>query len=276
MKGPSSEVDQHDIRQATNFWTGEWISADPKVKSSSLADVMSTLHALNSGRVRMLLSEGTNLSPQAMDRGKFVLVNMPVHSTGANGLAVMAAWKYSVERYVLRRMAQENTPPLVIWSDEFQNVASSFDSTYIAECRKHHGCLGALTQSIHSFHTAMRDDHHGHQTKALLANFAFKIVHALADSESAVFCSQLCGRDKELLVQGRPDQQAQLHNVLMGMGGLSSSFGEHYADQLQPRLLLSGLRTGGPPDYVCDAVCIRSGEPLANGKNFKFVTFSQR
>jgi hypothetical protein len=36
-------------------------------------------------------------------------------------------------------------------------------------------------------------------------------------------------------------------------------------------------RTGGPAnDFLADAVLLKSGEPFANGRNHKFMTFSQR
>jgi hypothetical protein len=270
-----SWVEQQDLHQANNRWLTQWPCMNPEVRSNISAGVFGCLHTMCTGATGMLLSQDINLSPDVMDQGKWVLINMPVHSSGASGLVTMAAWKFATQRYVLRRSAGDNTPPVVIWADEYQNVANAFDAGYIAEARKHHGCLVSLTQTISSFFTALKDDPGGNKTKKLLGNFAFKIVHQLADHDSAEFCTKLCGRDKEYMLNGRPSPRDP-HRLLLGDGEFSGGFNEHYENLLQERILLGGgLRTGGPPDYCADAVCIKSGI-FSNGRNFKIVAFSQK
>jgi hypothetical protein len=277
MAAAKSQVDEFDANQAIDFWLGQWPAMDPEVRSNLLTDAMNVLHTLCSGEIRILLSSGTSVSPATLEQGKWVLVNMPVHNKGAGGLAVNAAWKYAVQRHVLRRQAAEETAPIVIWCDEYQNVANSFDSAFLAECRKHRGAMVVLTQNIHSFHTATKDDSQGHHTKALLGNFSVKVFHALADSETAVFGSDLIQKDKEVFIGGNVSGAGNLFEQLMGKSEFSGSFSERYEPIVQPRVFLSGLRTGGPAnDFECDAIVVKSGEPFANGQSWLTVTFSQK
>src|SRR5262249_48034027 len=132
-------IEAFDYEQCRHYWFGEWpgLGADGKLRGSILADVMGVLDIYNRGVVRDLLSTKTNVSPAVMERGKWVLINMPVHQFGAAGRFVMASWKWSVQRHVLRRQAHDDSPPIVIFSDEYQNVCTSPDSVFLAECRSH-------------------------------------------------------------------------------------------------------------------------------------------
>jgi hypothetical protein len=272
-------AEDYDVDQALCFWASQWPAMDPEVRSSILADTMNVIHAMGSGEIRILLSSETNVSPLVLDKGKWILVNMPVHSKGAGGLAVNAAWKYAVERHVLRRRAAKDTPPIIIWCDEYQNVANSFDSTYIGECRKHRGALVALSQSVHSFHSSMKDDHLGHEVKALLSSFAVKIFHSVGDSETAEYGSSLIGQAREVFINLTDQHERKgdyMHDVLMGKSEFTGSMSEQYQPIVQPNVFY-GLKTGGENNgYLCGAIVIKSGEPFRSGYNWKYVEFSQR
>jgi hypothetical protein len=270
-------AEQHDHSLALDFFCNEYPSMDPKPRSSSLADVLNVLHVFCSGSVRQLLADKTNISPEVLEEGKWILVNMPIPNHGAAGAFVNGAWKYAVQRHILRRHALHDANPIILWCDEYQNLANSFDATFLAECRSHRGAMVVLTQSIHGFYASMPGDAGHHQAAALLTNFHHKVFHALGDSESAAFASSLVGKSLQTFIGGSMGQQQSMYDELCGHGSFNGSFSQHYEKVLQDNVFMNGLRTGGKANgLLADAIVVRSGEPFSNGENWAWVTFSQK
>ena len=134
-----------------------------------------------------------------------------------------------------------------------------------------------LTQSIHSFFSAIGGKEAQSQTKALLTNFGHKVFMALGDEESAKYASSLAGRAAIRLGSTSRKGMGAAFDELMGRISLSTSLGEHIEDLIQARLFMNGLRTGGPENgYVADGWVIRNGKAFSSGENAMLVGFSQR
>ncbi|HYV36163.1 MAG TPA: hypothetical protein VE988_10695 [Gemmataceae bacterium] len=277
MKAPKTEAEEHDYRQAVDFWLGEWPRMDVKVRSSIMADIMGVLHTLNTGEIRTLLSGGTNVSPAIMERSKWVLVNMPVHEKGAGGLAVSTAWKYATQRHILRRHANRTTNPIIIWCDEYQNVCNSVqDAAFLAETRSHLGGMVVLTHGLHSFQTSAKGEEGNRHAMSLMSNFPVKVVHSLAEHDTAKFASNLVGRALQQRGGFSRSPRANLWDDMMGEGGMSFNSSERMEEILEPNEFFR-LRTGGEiNNFEADAIVIKSGEPFAWGGNWLKVAFSQR
>jgi len=275
MARKQSAVDEADLLQAVEFWTKFWPSTDAKLRGSILAEVLGVLHVFNTGYTRQLLCTSTNVSPAVMDKGKWVLVDMPVPQYGAGGAFCLASWKYATQRHVLRRSGR-NVVPIILYSDEYQNVSNSFDATFAAEARSHSGAMVVLTQSIHSILGVMEGRTGNSQAKALLTNFGTKIFHALGDQESAAYASSLVGKSLQTFTGASMAPATDVFDSLMGPSRISGNFSQRHEQILQDNEFMHGLRTGGPPDYAADAWVIRSGMPFSNGQNFVRVAFSQK
>lgn len=195
------------------------------------------------------------------------------------GAFVNGAWKYAVQRHILRRHAMHDANPIIIWSDEYQNLINSFDATLLAECRSHRGAMVVLTQSIHSFYASMPGDAGRHQADALLTNFAAaKIFHALGDDQTAAYASSLVGKSLQTFISGSTGPQGSMYDELCGgQSKFTGSFSQRHEQILQNNVFVNGLRTGGKANgLLCDAIVIRSGEPFSNGQCWQWVTFSQK
>lgn len=273
-----TSIQRHDYEVAAEFWLKEWPSMADKTRSSILAGVMGTLHVFNTGVVRELMSTSTNVSPEVMDEGKWVLINMPISTYGASGAAVIGMWKYLAQRHILKRHATENTPACVIWADEAQRVVNSFDSAYLAECRSHRGCMVYLTQSIHAYYARLRGDGGEHETDALLTNFGgAKIFHAVGDDKTAAYASSLIGRRLTTHIGGSTAPTDNAYDELFGRSRFSASFSQHVENVLENREFMQGLRTGGEANgCMVDGIVVRSGEPFSNGEPWLKVAFSQK
>ncbi len=115
-----------------------------------------------------------------------------------------------------------------------------------------------------------------HEAKAFLTNFGLKIFHTLGDAETAEYASSLLGKRRESFtsLQQKPDRT--WGEEVFGTDAVTGTFSESYQPVLQPVEFMSGLRSGGPPGFVVDGICIRNGVPFRCGENFQRFTFSQR
>jgi hypothetical protein len=273
-----SPTGQHDFELAKEYWLGEFPNMADKTRSSILVGVMGLIHCFNVGLVRELVSTTTNVTPETMFDGKWVLIDMPMSEFGDVGSFVIGAWKYLTQKAILRRVASEATPPVVIWADEAQQVVTSFDAHFLAQCRSHHGCMVYLSQSLPGYVRAVGGDHAKPTVDALQASFSTKVFHALGDLETATWASGLVGKSLQTFIGGSTaPAEGGVYEELTGRGRMTSNFSQHYESTLQANAFLHGLRTGGPGSgYVCDAYVIRTGEPFSNGENWLKTSFSQK
>jgi hypothetical protein len=178
---------------------------------------------------------------------------------------------------VLRRHAIESSNPVCIWVDEAQMYVNSHDSHYLAQCRSHRGCMVYLTQSLHSYYSALKGETGRHQADGLLTNFHHKVFHALGDVQTAEWASGLIGKTLTTFCGGSMAPQDSVMDELCGRGRFTGSFSQHYEKILQDNMFLNGLRTGGKANgLLCDAIVVRSGEPFANGQNWLMTSFTQK
>jgi type IV secretory pathway TraG/TraD family ATPase VirD4 len=269
-------TEQHDFDLAKEYWLSEFVGMADKTRSSIMTGVMGILHTFNTGIVRELVSTTTNVTPAEMFRGRWILVDMSPAEYGDIGNFVAAGWKYLTQKMVLRRHATAGSNPVCIWCDEAQMYVNSHDAHFLAQCRSHLGCMVFLTQSLHSYYSALKGETGKHQADALLTNFHHKVFHALGDTATAEWGSGLIGKTLTTFCGGSMAPQDSIADELCGRGRYTGSFSQHYEKILQDNVFFN-LRTGGKANGVlCDAIVVRSGEPFSNGQNWLMTTFSQK
>ncbi|MEZ6052570.1 MAG: hypothetical protein R3C02_14475 [Planctomycetaceae bacterium] len=245
-----------------------------KTRSSIEVGVNGILHTFNTGIVRELVSGETNVSPDEMFQGKWIMVNMSPSAWGDIGNFVNAGWKYLTQRAVLRRQAGEGDTFNVIWCDEAQRNVNSFDSQYLAHRRSHLGCMVFLTQSLSSFYSVLMVSAGRHQADALMANFGHTIIHA-CDPITAQWASSKLGKKLETFIGGSMAPSNDLWDDLWGRSQYTGSFSEHYEPVLQEHVFAERPRTGGI-STACDAILLRNGQPFSHECNWLNVSFSQK
>jgi hypothetical protein len=271
----ATDLQKHDCAQAVDYWLGEYPRMADRTRSSILAGVMGLLAVFNTGLVKELLSGETNVSPKDMFEGKWIIVDMSPSAWGSSGKLVCSAWKYATQWSVLRRKATADDAFNVIWVDEAQQLVTSYDAHYIAQCRSHLGCLVFLSQSLPGYYANFGGEAREHRAQALLANFTHTILHAV-DPVTAEWAAKKLGQRRETMFGGSSGPGGDVFDDLFGQPKLTGSFSEQYAPVLQENVLINGLRTGGiANDLACDAIVIRSGEAFSNGENWLRCTFLQ-
>lgn len=273
FNAPKNSIEAADFEQVLAYWLAEIPSLNDRTRSSITTQVQGILHVLCNGIVRELMATTTNVSPEIMDQGKWVLVDMPVSRFGASGAMVNGIWHLATQRHLLRRHAADKRKITVIWIDEFQNHLNSFDPQFLAECRSHGGCMAVYTQSLHSYYSALKGDHAAENAaQSLLTNFAHRIFCSLGDAKSAEWASGLLGQRLETMIGGSMTPEESMYDTLMGRTKFTGSFQQSYQPVLQPAVFMHGLRTGS--GGVADAIVIRP-ERFSNGQNFLRVAFTR-
>ena len=275
-RNADTPIRRHDFELARQYWLEELPAMADRTRSSINAGVMGYLFAFNTGVVRNLVATTTTISPEDLEKGIWWLVNLPITPGDATSTVVNASIKYVTQRHILRRKARPRDPLLVVWSDEFQKVANSYDAAFLAECRSHKGCMVVLTQSIHAMYANLYGTGGEHQTDSLLTNFGHVVVHTLGDAKSAEYASSLLGRRRELFITPSTSHTQEMWDVIMGHPQSSVSASESYQPVLQPTVFLSGLRTGGPPHNIVDGIVLRTGQPFSTGEQYLMVPFRQK
>ncbi len=270
-----TDIERYDFDVIKDLWTNEFPNMDDKPRSSGLAGIMNTLSTFNTGLVRLMCSTETNITPAALDEGVSILLNYPFIQCGPTGRFNAGGWKYMCQKHILRRHWKPGDYWNVLICDEFQESVTEFDPRYLAMCRSHGGCLFALTQTIHSEYGQMGGGAGQHKADALLSNFGLHVYHT-SDPKTAAFAASLLGQRRETFANYTPNSDLSYGEELFGRGGGSCSLSESYQPVLQPSVFMSGLRCGGPPDFVVDGIVIRSGEPFRSGENWQLVSFSQK
>ncbi len=275
---PKSPLEQHDFELAMAYFLGELPAMADRTRSSIMVHVFGILHTMNQGIVRELLSTTSNVSPDDLFQGKFLFVDMPITEFAETGAFVNAAIKYVTQKAILRREANNTTPPVVLWVDESHTLTTSQDAHFLAQCRSHHGCMVYLSQSLPGYVNAVGGPHAKAAVEALQASFSTKIFHALGDLETAQWASGLVGRSLQTFTGGSmAPSEGGVYEELIGQSKYTSSFSQHMENTLEVNAFLHGLKTGGPAnDFLCDAIVLRTGEPFANGQNYLVTSFSQQ
>jgi hypothetical protein len=272
-------VEKHDFELAERYWTNQLPRMNERTRTSIEAGVYLTLHAMSTGVARELLATTTTISPELLEKRKWILVNAPIAPGDVTSAVINASVKYAVQRHILKRQAVPGDPLICLFCDEFQKLANSYDAMFLAECRGHRGGMIALTQSVHALYANIHGQGGEHQTDALLTNFGHVVVHTLGDAKSAELWSNLLGQRREVFIGTtmQPDGE-DLFDLIMGRSKVSVSANETYQPALQPAVFLRGLRQGGPANgNIVDGVVIRSGQPFnASGENYLITSFRQR
>ncbi|OWK34926.1 type IV secretory system conjugative DNA transfer family protein [Fimbriiglobus ruber] len=272
-----TDRDKHDLSQAITYYLNELVNLSDRTRSSIETGVFGLLDTYCTGKVHDLIGTTTNITPDVMLDGKFILVDLPPSETGEFGLIVGGGLKYLTQRMVLKREVGEGDGFHVTWCDEAQLFITSFDHEYLAQSRSHYGCMVYLTQSLHSYYGALPGESGKSQTQAILSNFKVKVAHALGDSDSAAYFSSLVGKERQTFPGGSLGQSRGSYDEMFGASRFTGSFSEQVTDILQPNNLMSNMRTGGPDHcFLCDVFLFRSGVPFSTGRNFLRVAFSQK
>lgn len=281
-KAPKTAEQRADFGMVADYFLLEFPNLSSKTRSVIVSTFTSITDVLARGKLRRLLCEKTTITPEAVGQGKILIIDLPVKEFGPVGLIAQAIWKFSWQRAIERRAIANDTRPVFLWIDEYQNFADPYDMQFATTCRGARVALTLLTQNINNLEAAFGIGEKGKaQAASLLGNLNTKIMHANSDAATNQWAAQMIGRSRQHFANSNASHANQDWAAsafgFAEPGQRTAGVSEHYEYELQPNRF-SELRTGGPDNgWQVDAVLFQSGKLFAEtGRTWMPVTFDQR
>jgi hypothetical protein len=280
-KRPKSPSQKRDFELVADYFLCELPALSDKTRSVILSTFTSMADVLNRGILRELFTNGSNIDPTAIERGKIVVVAMPLKEYGQVGLYAAALWKFAFQKSIERRDINTSPRPVVLWQDEGQFfLLPSTDFLFTSTSRS--ACVSnvLLTQSISGVMATLGSGASGKpEADAYLSNYGTKLFHANTDPASNDYAANLIGRCKQFVISANNNygsEQGWTGSSLSRHTGGSSGISEIFEYELQPREF-SRLRTGGVANRgQVDAIAFKNGAAFkATGRNWMKVAFAQ-
>ena len=278
-EAPKQGYQVHDFKLVADYFLLEFPGLSEKTRSIIVSTFTSMADVFNRGVLRELFCTTTNVTPEACLDGKIVVVDLPVKEFSEVGQFAAVLWKYLFQRAIERRDVRSNPRPCFLFVDEAQLFTTNADALFQTTARSARCCTVYLTQNLSNYVSAYRGPSGLADAKSLLGNLTTHIVHALADSDTAQFISELIGRKRQMFASGNVSYKPY-HPVDdffdRDSGQVSGGYSESFEYEVQP-VELCRMRTGGSANqFLIDAMVWRGGQPFAStGRSYLWTTFKQ-
>jgi hypothetical protein len=279
---PKTPSQQHDLGLVADYFLVELADLSDKTRSVILSTFTSMCDSLNRGILRELFSNGSNIDPTAIERGKIIVVSMPLSEYGPVGRYGAALWKFAFQKSIERRDVSKSPRPVALWMDEGQLFLDpTHDFLFTSTSRSARVSNVLITQSISSVMAILGGGPSGKaEADAYLSNYGTKIFHSNTDPVSNEYAATLIGRCKQFVLSA--------NNSYASNGGLSENLGQRrsggssgvsqiFEYEVQPREF-SRLRTGGTVNRgQVDVIIFKNGNAFNSTKrNWMKTTFTQQ
>lgn len=283
-KRERSPRQQRDFELVADYWLVEYPALSDKTRSVILSTFTSMVDVLNRGLLGELFCTTTNVTPDLVENGKIIVVDLPVKEFAEVGQFAQVLWKTAFQRAIERRDVTKSPRPVFLFADEAQYIITSNDMSFQTTCRSARVATCYLTQNISNVYAALGGSDKGKiEAASLFGNLNTKVLHANGDPVTNEWASGLVGRTKQFFANGStshgPDDVVESALSLAGMGQRthsSAGFNESYEYELQPSVFTQ-LRTGGARHaQLVDAVVFQNGRVFrSSGRTWTRATFRQ-
>lgn len=279
-KRPKSPLEEGDYALVADYCCLEFPGLSERTRSVIVSTFTSLIDVLQRSLLRELFSTGTNLTPEAVQDGAIIVVDLPVKEYGQVGQVAQAIFKYCFMRSIERRMVSPDRRPVFLWADEAQNFTTSYDFQFQATARSSLVSVVYLSQNLSNYYATQGQGEQGKaRVDSLMGNLNTKIFHANGDPVTNEWAADLIGKSSRFLVNSSrsysPDPCLPGLSQLAHSGGLNSGINESIDFEVPPARF-SRLRKGGPLRQV-DGILFQSGRRFCStGKPWMPVVFTQR
>jgi type IV secretory pathway TraG/TraD family ATPase VirD4 len=277
---PKSKEQQEDFRVIDNYWMAVFPELAEKTRSIVASTFTAMTDVLHRGLLKTLFCGETNITPQALEEGKIVIVDLPITEFSEIGLYAAAIWKFCTQQSLQRRDVAASPRPVFMWCDEAQHFVLSSDSMFQTTCRSYKVSTVLLTQNISNFYAQMGGQSSESLVDSLFGNLNTKIFHSNGDFKTNQWMADLIGKARMHLANASSSRDpSDGVTAALGIGASRTTAGvsEVFEYLVQPSAATK-LRTGGPANaWLVDSIIVRSGSCFhATGRPYLFCTFSQK
>lgn len=273
-----------DLEFIADYWLVEFPALSEKTRSVIVSQFTATCDCLLHGTLRDLFCNGSNITPEAAEEGRLILVDLSLKEYGIPGLYANLLWKTAFQRSIERRNLRDSPRPVFLWADEGHFLLQPDDCLFQSTCRSSRCASVFITQNIANLDVALGSGDAGRATaESLLSNFGTLVFHCNNCQRTNTLAAELIGRERALMASGNVSHATEDQlTALLGLewparnGSASSGFSEQLQYIVEPSVF-TRLRSGGPRHgWQADTIVIKSGETFrSTGTTWLPVTFRQ-
>lgn len=193
----ASVLDEASGERAASYWQHDFATLDAKTRGNIVISLTTALDRFNHGWLKTLFCENTNFVPELSFHGAILLLAMPALTRNEDGIIAQQLIKYLWQRAVLARNGlaeNQRERPVFLWADECHLFTNSFDAEFQSLCRGSRCCTVYLTQNLPTYYAKMGGENARDRVHHLLGNFATRIWHNNACTETNEWAARMLGR----------------------------------------------------------------------------------
>jgi hypothetical protein len=276
-----TQLQQHDLEIVTDYFMEEFPALSERTRSVVVSTFTSMIDVLNRGILSELFCGQTNFTPEAIENGAILVIDLPVKEYAEVGVFAQVLWKSAFQRSIERRNLQQNDRPVFLWADEAQYVTTDYDMQFQTTCRASRVATVYLTQNISNFYATLGGGEQGRSAaNSLFGNLNTKIFHANGDPVTNEWASTLIGRSRQFLTNATssydPDDGFSNCWDWSSTPRTSAGVSEHIDFEVPPREFTILRRGGRANRRRVDAIAFQGGRRFrSNGRTWLPVIFEQ-
>jgi len=197
-----SPSQQRDFELVADYLTLEFPALSDKTRSVIVSSFTSMIDVMNRGVLRDLFCGETTFTPDASEKGKIILVDLPVKTYGEVGQIANVLVKHCWQRSIERRDTATSPRPVFLFADEAQHfVSAHHDMMFQTTCRSSRVATVLLSQNVPTIHAAFGGGEKARaEADSLFANLVTKVLHANGDPVTNEWASSLIGKTRQFFM----------------------------------------------------------------------------
>jgi type IV secretory pathway TraG/TraD family ATPase VirD4 len=277
---PKARMKPELFQVLDEYWMGFFAELADKTRGIVASTFTAMTDVLNRGILSELFAGETNITPEAIEDGKIIVIDLPVTEFLEVGRYAAGIWKYCSQMSLKRRDVQANPRPVFLWQDEADNFVLSSDTKFQSVCRSYKVSNVLLSQNISNFYATMGGEKSEALVDSLFGNLNTRIFHANGDHKTNKWMAEVIGRKRVLVASANTSHDpTDSVSAMFGIGPCRTSSGvsEVFEFEVQPSICTT-FRTGGPANrWLVDSIIFSNGSCFhATGRPYLFCTFSQK
>ncbi len=283
-KRVTTESERLDYDGMEAYFLAEFPDLAPKTRSIIVQGFTALVDPFTRSPLRELFCDATTFTPEDAQRGKVIILDLPVKEWGDVGRIAQVLFKTCFQKAIERRDVNTSPVPVFLYADEAQLFLTSYDELFLQTARSSRACTVFISQNLPNYYSALGGAKGEHAANSILGNLSTHIYHANGDSFTNEYAAKRIaqtwqmrqgsnrGASSNMTQSGRdPTDTVTSINYSDNQG---SSLSEQLSFQVLPQEFTM-LRTGGPRNHFeVDAILFKPGRVFrTTGTNYCRVTF---